>query len=56
MVQKQTSYMGVLLELDRIPLSLFVLISAIKNWERIQRGQGNAILFESCKDLRVGHF
>ena len=49
-VQKQTSNIGVLLELGRIPMCLYTLKSSIKNWERIKRGQGNEILLESCKD------
>lgn len=48
-VQKQTTNLGVLLELGRIPLHLFASKFAIKNWERIQKGFGNSILLESCK-------
>ena len=49
-VQKQTTNIGVLLELGRIPLSLFATKFAIKNWERIRLGQGNEILTASYKD------
>ena len=34
-VQKQTSNIGVLLELGQVPLSLYAIKNAIKNWERI---------------------
>ena len=34
-VQKQTANLGVLLELGRVPLSLYATKNAIKNWERI---------------------
>ena len=49
-VQKQTTNLGVLLELGRIPLHLFASKFAIKNWERTQKGIGNEILLESCKN------
>lgn len=52
-VQKQTTNIGVLLELGRIPLHLFAIKFAIKNWERIRMGQGNEILIDSYKDSNV---
>ena len=36
-VQKQTTNIGVLLELGRVPLHLFALKAAVKNWERIRQ-------------------
>jgi hypothetical protein len=49
-VQKQTTNVGVLLELGRIPLNLFASKFAIKNWERMKKGIGNEILLESCNN------
>ena len=49
-VQKQTTNIGVLLELGRIPLCVYACKYAIKNWERIRIGNGNGILLDSYKD------
>ena len=49
-VQKQTTNIGVLLELGRVPLNLFATKFAIKNWERIKRGHANSTLLASYKD------
>ena len=49
-VQKQTSNIGVLLELGRTPLKLSAVKFAIKNWERIRMGKGNDILIGSYRD------
>ena len=38
-VQKQTTNIGVLLELGRVPFSLFALKAAVKNWERIRQSK-----------------
>ena len=38
-VQKQTTNIGVLLELGRVPLQNFAIKAAIKNWERIKTGK-----------------
>ena len=46
-VQKQTTNIGVLLELGRIPLQNFARKAAIKNWERIKSGKINDILKNS---------
>ena len=48
-VQKQTSNIGVLLELGRTPLSLHARKFAVKNWERIRMEQGNEILVAAYK-------
>ena len=49
-VKKQTTNVGALLELGRIPLHLYASKFAIKNWERIRMGIGNEILLESCQN------
>ena len=49
-VQKQTTTNGVLLELGRIPLSLYAKKAAIKNWERIQMGKTNTLVLASAKN------
>ena len=46
-VQKQTTNIGVLLELGRLPIKTFAIKSAIKNWERIRMGKINEILKSS---------
>ncbi len=46
-VQKQTTNIGVLLELGRVPLQNFAIKAAIKNWERIKTGKINEILKKS---------
>ena len=48
-VQKQTTNVGVLLEIGRVPLYLYALKFSIKNWERMRNGVGNTILLESSK-------
>ena len=40
-VQKQTTNIGVLLELGRIPLQIYGIRAAIQNWERIKVNQVN---------------
>ena len=49
-VQKQTTNIGVLLELGRVPLYFFAIKAAIKNWERIKKGQANILLMASYND------
>ena len=47
-VQKQTPNLGVLLELGRLPLTIFAKQNCIKNWERIAIGdKANCILKSS---------
>ena len=47
-VQKQTSNIGVLLELGQIPLKLFAVKNAIKNWVRIaNKTQCNELVIKS---------
>ena len=45
-VQKQTSGIGVLLELGTVPLMLFAKKLALKNWERMKMGKGNSIVLD----------
>ena len=49
-VQKQTTNAGVLLEIGRIPLSLWAAKFSVKNWERIRLGIGNEILITGYKE------
>ena len=46
-VQKQTTNIGILLELGRVPLQNFAIKAAVKNWERIELGKINEILKKS---------
>ena len=48
-VYKTTTTEGVLLELGKLPLSLFAQKAAVKNWERIRKGKCNPLLFLSYK-------
>ena len=43
-VQKQTTNIGVLLELGRVPMQTFAVKAAIKNWERINKGKTGELL------------
>ena len=49
-VQKQTTNIGVLLELGRIPLDIYANKFAIKNWERIKGKYANDLLLSSYND------
>ena len=49
-VQKQTTNIGVLLELGRIPLNIYACKYAIKNWERIKGKNSNDLLLSSYND------
>ena len=49
-VQKQTTNIGVLLELGRIPLAAQAKKFAIKNWERIKLKNSNSLLQSSYND------
>ena len=48
-VQKQTTNIGVLLELGRVPLTLFAKRNCIKNWGRINSGNANKVLLSIIK-------
>ena len=49
-MNKQTTNVGVLLELGRSPLYINAVKLAVKNWERIRKGNANTILFASYND------
>ena len=49
-VQKQTTNIGVLLELGRIPLDIYAMKFSIKNWERIKGKHANDLLMLSYND------
>ena len=49
-VQKNTTTMGVLLELGRTPLMLEARRLSLKNWERIKNGDGNILVDCSYKN------
>ena len=49
-VQRQTTNIGVLLELGRIPLDIYAIKFSIKNWERIKAKRANDLLLSSYND------
>ena len=49
-VQRQTTNIGVLLELGRIPIDIYAIKFSIKNWERIKAKHANDILIASYND------
>ena len=49
-VQRQTTNIGVLLELGREPLSIMAQKACIKNWSRIKLSRSNHILSKSFED------
>ena len=49
-VQKQTTNVGVLLELGRIPLDIYANKFAITNWERVKEKHSNNLLLSSYND------
>ena len=48
-VRKKTTNIGVLLELGKVPLELYGIKNAIKNWERIRKKEGNPLVTASYK-------
>ena len=52
-VQKQTTNLGVLLELGKTTLDLECIKLGVKNWERIKKGNANTLLKASYKDATV---
>ena len=48
--------MGILLELSRVPLSLYAIKHVIKNWERIRNNRANCLLIESYKESSIEKF
>ena len=49
-VHRKTSNIAVLLELGRVPLNLYAIKLAIKNWERIKSGNANVLTSKSYED------
>ena len=49
-VHRKTSNIAVLLELGRVPLNLYAIKSAIKNWERVKSGNANVHVSSSHED------
>jgi hypothetical protein len=49
-VQKQTTNIGVLLELGKTPLDISCIKLAVKNWERIKKKNANSLLLASYND------
>ena len=43
-VQKNTTTIGVLLELGQVPLSISCVKSTTKNWERLRAGKGSPLI------------
>ena len=50
-VQKQTTNVGVLLELGRIPLDIYANIFAIKKWGKVKGKHSNDLLLSSYNDV-----
>ena len=51
---KQTTNIGVLLELRSVPLQNFAIKAAIKNWEHIRTGKINDILRKNRANAILG--
>ncbi len=49
-VQKQTSNVGVLLEMGGVPIHHYSLKFAVKNWERIKKGNANKIPLSAYRE------
>ena len=49
-VHRSTTNIGVLLELGRIPLEIYAVKLAVKNWERIKKNKGNCLILASYSD------
>ena len=47
---RSTTNIGVLLELGRIPLEIYAVKLAVKNWERIKRNKANCLVLASYSD------
>ena len=52
-VQKQTTNIGVLLELGVVPLFLYSIKFSIKNWERIRNGNANPFLLSAFHESNL---
>ena len=51
-VQAQTTNAGVLLEVGRVPLTIYAQKAAVKNWERIRNSGANHLLTMSYKSAQ----
>ena len=49
-VQRSTTNIGILLELGRIPLNIYAIKMAVKNWERIKKSNANTLVLASYRD------
>ena len=49
-VHRSTTNIGVLLELGRIPLKIYAVKLAVKNWERIKKNKANCLVLASYSD------
>ena len=49
-VQKNTTNIGVLLELGRIPMQIYAIKFSVKNWERIRKKKANKLILASYED------
>ena len=49
-VHRSTTNIGVLLELGRIPLEIYAVKLAVKNWERIKNNKTNCLVLASYSD------
>ena len=54
-VHRSTTNVGVLLELGRIPLEIYAIKLAIKNWERIKKSMANNLVLASYRDAITEH-
>ena len=52
-VTKQTTNIGVLLELGKTNLGIDAIKLGVKNWERVRKGNANAILLASYRDAVI---
>ena len=49
-VQKQTTTVGILLELGMVPITFNAIKASIKNWDRIRNKKSNNLLYESLRN------
>ena len=49
-VHRSTTNIGILLELGRIPLNIYAIKMAVKNWERIKKNNANSLVLASYRD------
>ena len=52
-VQRQTTNIGVQLELGQVPLSYHAVKLAVKNWERIRQRKANSLVLECYKEASL---